>query len=94
MNFNENNVWREKTELLNLKLSKLARAKGSLKLEFDTKDQVLYYLERHLKDLNIVRCHKLHLSGGGGYEFGALGAQDADTLIFSQSNLDPPPKKK
>ena len=40
MNFNENDVWREKTELLNLKLSKLARAKVSLKLEFDTKDQV------------------------------------------------------
>ena len=29
MNFNKNDVWREKTELLNLKL----------KLEFDTKDQ-------------------------------------------------------
>ena len=42
MNFNENDVWREKTKLLNFKLSKLARAKVSLKLEFDTKDQVLY----------------------------------------------------
>ena len=41
LNFNENDVWREKTDLLNLKLSKLARAKGLLKLEFDTKDQVL-----------------------------------------------------
>ena len=29
MNINKNDVWREKTELLNLKL----------KLEFDTKDQ-------------------------------------------------------
>ena len=43
MNFNENEVWREKTELLNLKLSKLARAKVLLKLEFDTKDQVLFF---------------------------------------------------
>ena len=32
MNFNENDVWREKTKLPNLKLSKL---------EFGTKDQVL-----------------------------------------------------
>ena len=42
MNFNEKDVWREKTELLNLKLSKLARAKVLLKLEFDTEDQVLF----------------------------------------------------
>ena len=39
--YNENDVWREKPELLNLKLSKLARAKVLLKLEFDTKDHVL-----------------------------------------------------
>ena len=41
MNFSENNFRREKTMLLNFKLSKLARAKVLLKLEFDTKDQVL-----------------------------------------------------
>ena len=44
MNFNENNLWREKTEFLYLRLSKLARAKVSLKLEFDTEDQVLLLL--------------------------------------------------
>ena len=42
MNFNENDVWREETNLLNFKLSKLARAKVFLKLEFDTEDQVLF----------------------------------------------------
>ena len=42
MNFNENDVWREETKLLNFKLSKLARVKVLLKLEFDTKDQVLF----------------------------------------------------
>ena len=39
MNINENDVLREKTKLLNFKLSKLAKA--LLKLEFDTADQVL-----------------------------------------------------
>ena len=33
---------REKTELLNLRLSKLAKEKVLLELEFDTKDQVLF----------------------------------------------------
>ena len=41
MNFNENDLWRDKTELLNLRLSKLPRTKFQLKLEFDSKDQVL-----------------------------------------------------
>ena len=41
MNFNENNLWREKTELLYLRLSKLAKAMVLLKMEFDTEDQVL-----------------------------------------------------
>ena len=41
MNFSENDVGREKTKLPNFKLSKLARAKVLLKLEFDTEDQVL-----------------------------------------------------
>ena len=44
MNFNENFVRREKAELLNLKLSNSARAKVLLKLELDTKDQVLPFL--------------------------------------------------
>ena len=42
MNFNENDLGRDKTELLNLRLSKLPNAKVLLKLEFDTKDQVLF----------------------------------------------------
>ena len=43
MNFNENDLLREKTELLylRLRLSKLERAKVLIKLEFDTEDQVL-----------------------------------------------------
>ena len=44
MNFSENDVGREKTKLPNFKLSKLARAKVLLKLEFDTEDQVLFIL--------------------------------------------------
>ena len=41
MNFNENDLWKDKTELLNLILSKLTSTKVLLKLEFDTEDQVL-----------------------------------------------------
>ena len=44
MNFSEIDVWREKTKLPKFKLSKLARAKVLLKLEFDTEDQVLSHL--------------------------------------------------
>ena len=43
MNFNENDLWRDKTKLLNLRFSKLHSAKVLLKLEFDTKDQVLSF---------------------------------------------------
>ena len=42
MYFNENDLWRNKTKLLNLMFSKLQSAKILLKLEFDTKDQVLF----------------------------------------------------
>ena len=38
---NEIDLWRDKTELLNLRLSKLPSTKVLLKLDFDTKDQVL-----------------------------------------------------
>ena len=41
MNFNQNDLWRKKTELLNLGLSEMARAKVLLELEFDTENQVL-----------------------------------------------------
>ena len=44
MNFNENDLWRDKTELLNLRLSKLPSTKVLLNLEFDTEDQVLFFL--------------------------------------------------
>ena len=44
MNFNENDLLREKTELLYFRILKLARAKVLLKLEFDTEDQVLFTL--------------------------------------------------
>ena len=43
MNFNEYDLLRGKTEVLNLKLSKLPSAKVLFKLEFDTKDQVLFF---------------------------------------------------
>ena len=42
MNFNKNDIWRDKTKLLNLRISKLHSAVVLLKLEFDTKEQVLY----------------------------------------------------
>ena len=42
MNFNENNLLGEKTELRNLRHSKQARAKVVLKLNFDTKNQILF----------------------------------------------------
>ena len=41
MNFNENDLWRDKK---NSRLSKLPSAKVLLKLEFDTEDQVLFPL--------------------------------------------------
>ena len=44
MSFNENDLLREKTKLLYLMISKLARVKVLLKLEFDTEDQVLFVL--------------------------------------------------
>ena len=44
MNFNENDLLREKKELLYLMILKLARAKVLIKLEFDTEDQVLFVL--------------------------------------------------
>ena len=57
MNFSENDVGREKTKLPNFKLSKLARAKVLLKLEFDTEDQVLslfVFILLHLGNKRIV----------------------------------------
>ena len=44
MYFNVNDLWRDKTELLNKRLLKLPSAKVLLKLEFDTEDKVLYTL--------------------------------------------------
>ena len=41
MNFNENDLWRDKTNLQNLRFPKLHSVKVLLKLEFDSKDQVL-----------------------------------------------------
>ena len=41
MNLNENDLWKDKTKLLNMRFSKLHSAKVLLKLEFDTEDQVL-----------------------------------------------------
>ena len=56
MNFNENDLWRNETELLNLMLSKQPSAKVLLKLEFDTEDQVLFgdivwYYQTHFLSL-------------------------------------------
>ena len=50
MNFNENDLLREKTELLYLRILKLARAKVLLKLEFDAEDQVLLLFFFHVLD--------------------------------------------
>ena len=44
MNFNKNDLMRDKTKFWNLRFSKLHGAKVLLKLEFDTKDQILYFL--------------------------------------------------
>ena len=37
-------LWKDKTEVLNLRLSRLPSAKVLLKLEFDTEDQVLFLI--------------------------------------------------
>ena len=50
MNFYENDLWCYKTEILNLRLSKLPSAKVLLKPEFDTKDQVLFSFFSHFKN--------------------------------------------
>ena len=42
---------KQSTELLYLRLSKLARAKVILKLEFDTEDQVLFPLNSNIHQL-------------------------------------------
>ena len=49
MNFNENDVWMEKTKPLDFKFSKLAKV--VLNLAFDTKDQVLSYLSFYALNL-------------------------------------------
>ena len=41
MNFNENDLWKDESELLKLSLSKQPSVKVLLKLEFDNEDQVL-----------------------------------------------------
>ena len=57
MNFNENYLWRNKTKLLNLRFSKLHSAKVLLKLEFDTKDQVLFLSIRYLYTETDDKCY-------------------------------------
>ena len=42
MNFNKNDLWRERSELLNLWLSKLKWAEVLLLQEFDTKDKAFF----------------------------------------------------
>ena len=42
-NANKNDPWREKTELLNLRLSKVTRSIVFLQLKFDTEDHVLLF---------------------------------------------------
>ena len=61
MNFNENDLWRDKTKLLNRRFSKLHSAKVLLKLEFDTKDQVLFmlYLWACISKSQNLKEHKL-----------------------------------
>ena len=66
MNFNENDLLREKTELLYLRISKLARAKALLKLEFDTEDQVLFGYSKGYKCLSFTL--NLNLSPSFSYQ--------------------------
>ena len=56
MNFNENYLWRDETELLNLRLSNLPSAKVLLKLEVDTKDQVLLLILMLLLLILLLLC--------------------------------------
>ena len=44
MNFNENDLWRDKPEHLNLRISKLPSLKVLSNLEFDTEAQVLFVI--------------------------------------------------
>ena len=62
MNFNENDLLREKTELLYLRISKLTRAKVLLKLECDTEDQVLLLFQTAQIVKNIVYAELGHVS--------------------------------
>ena len=64
MNFNENDLLREKTELLYLRISKLARAKVLLKLEFDTEDQVLFIVVFSSANLKVVHIGPKHVHIG------------------------------
>ena len=60
MNFNEHDLWRDKTDLLNLRLSRLPSAKVLLKLEFDTEDQVLLSFKSWCyHTYNLKKCMKL-----------------------------------
>ena len=76
MKFNENDLLRDKTELLNLRLSKLPSTKVLLKLEFDTEDQVLFRL-RSNGGLNHVTSRFLFpffFWGWGFWWFGGGGS--------------------
>ena len=55
MNFNENDLWRDITKLLSFRFSKQHNTKVLLKLEFDTKDQVLFYV--YFSGLLFVSVH-------------------------------------
>ena len=54
MNFMKDDLWREKTELMNLRLSKLARAKVLLSLEFDSVQSVFACDMHFLYTLSLV----------------------------------------
>ena len=71
MNFDENYLWRDKT---NSRLSKLPSAKVLLKLEFDTEDQVLFI------DLFDYQTHFIYISNDLAYLKLCLNFSNIDSL--------------
>ena len=93
----KDDLWSEKTELLNLRLSKLARAKVLLQVEFDTEDQVLFIICFY-----IIYCWPLSVMGASligyapyhhyhwGFQVGA-GAE-LDKIAYYYAKIQNPKK--
>ena len=82
MNFNENDLRRDKTELLNLRFPKLPSTKVLLKLEFDTEDQVLLLLFLLLSQAKVKSTPSPRPKTGFRQKLGKVGRSNKEFRIM------------